>query len=121
MAPNVPNRLKIGPKDFPHVWSAPLYLILGGFRPFWVRNQPQKGFNSLLFGFQIDSNLSQMAPKLPQNDSQTTLTVLYSCGTLFVHYLGAFRSFLGEERVENQPKTLNFVNIHVIVFNFEWS
>ena len=50
-----------------------------------------------------------MTPNQPQQYS-----IILASTT--IHYLGAFRSFLGEERVETSPKLFNWDNLYSMVF-----
>ena len=64
----------------------------------------------------LASKLTQICPKWPQNDSQTTPTVLYSCGQYYCTLFGGIQVIFGWRKGRNQPKTLNLVNLHSMVF-----
>ena len=96
-----------------YLWPVQLYIIWRYFSHLGQeksQNLPINGFNNSLLGLQIDSNLPWISPKMtPKQPQQYSIVVVSTT----VHYLGVFRSFLGEERVETSPKLFNLDNLYI--------
>ena len=112
---NWPQRLPPGTAYF---GSVSLYIIWGYFGHFvsekgvkLAPNWPQLLAVWLLNGLQFVPKGPKMTPKQPQQYSIVVVSTT-------VHYLGAFRSFLGEERVETSPKLLIWITYVAWFLNF---
>ena len=80
------------------------------------QNQSKNGLNNLLLGLKINSKFVPNGPKMtPKQPQQYSIVVVSTT----VHYLGAFRSFLGEEWGETRPELLISVTDIAWFFNFE--
>ena len=78
--------------------------------------QSKNGFNNLLLGLKINSKFVPNRPKMtPKHPQQYSIVVVSTT----VHYLGALRSFLGEERVETSPKLLIWITYVAWFLNFK--
>jgi len=67
----------------------------GGFRPFWVRKQSEISPNMASIACYWSFKYIQFCPEWPQNDSQMTPTVLYSCGQYYCSLFGAIQVIFG--------------------------
>ena len=63
----------------------------GGFRPFWVRKRSEISPKMASIACYWSSKYIQFCPEWPQNDSQMTPTVLYSCGHYYCSLFGAIQ------------------------------
>jgi len=89
---------------------------LGEFGPFWARKvgeiAPKMASRTLFWVSKWTQNGPKMTPKQPQQYSIVVVSTT-------VYYLGAFRSFWGEERGETRSKLLILITDIAWFFNFE--
>ena len=113
---NWPQRLPPGTAYFGSVSLYIIWVYFGHFGPQKGPKQSKNGFNNLLLGLKINSKFVPNCPKMtPKQPQQYSIVVVLTT----VHYLGAFRSFLGEEMVETSPKLLIWIPYVAWFLNFK--
>ena len=112
----IPELPPKGPPTTMYLRPVQLYITWGCFWPFWTRKRAQISPKMASIACNLTSKLTQICPKWTQNDSQTTPTVLYSCGQYYCTLFGGIHVIFGWRKGRNQPKTLDLMNLHGIVF-----
>ena len=118
MAKIIPELPPKGPPTTMYLRPVQLYITWGYFWPFWTRKRAQisQWLQSLAIRLPNWLIFVPNGPKMNHKPPQQYSIFVVSTT---VHYLGVFRSFLGEERVETSPKLLIWWTYMAWFFNFK--